>query len=79
MSTKLTHGGGGNVFDGNHDLNDPKLFKKFNLNYFMYLIYSSCSEERLLRVKRGERLIPIVKNQNIQYSNLINSLKRVPF
>ena len=32
---KGTYGGGGNILDGNHDLNDPKRFKRFNLNYFM--------------------------------------------
>lgn len=32
---KLTFGGGANILDQTHDLNNPKVFKRFNLNYFM--------------------------------------------
>ena len=55
MSYQIFYGGGGNVLGKSHCIS-PK--EKINLKFFV-----KCAEERRIRVRDGERLMPVVKAQ----------------
>lgn len=60
---KVRYGGGGSFLDDQSAPHSEKSLKSPSLRYFMYSTPSTCSEERLERLRRGEALFPTATRQ----------------